>query len=149
MPNADAQRNLNELFEYWRLTDAAYVQLLHHWNLSLNEYFIIELLEANREGEEPAVLAETLNVLRQSITVSLNNLEERGYIARKPDKQDRRRKKIVLTAAGRKFAAEVLPAIRGIELDCIADWTEAEQRLIIDLSKRFYERVVNAAKKLR
>ncbi|WP_051450510.1 MarR family winged helix-turn-helix transcriptional regulator [Actinospica robiniae] len=55
----------------------------------------------------PAELARLLDVDRSHVTVILNTLEERGYITRDVHPEDRRRKDITLTQAGRDVVRRV------------------------------------------
>ena len=103
MPDGKAKQYLAEYLELWHVTDAAYSKLLKRWNLSLNALWVIDLLYRHPEGVEPAVIAELTHTLRQTVTVVLNDLEERGCLYREPNLTDRRRKRIRLTPAGRKF----------------------------------------------
>jgi DNA-binding MarR family transcriptional regulator len=54
-----------------------------------------------REGiASPAAIAQRLGISRAVVTGLLDRLEERGLIQREPDPGDRRRLRIVMTAAG-------------------------------------------------
>jgi DNA-binding MarR family transcriptional regulator len=57
--------------------------------------------EASRSGvTTPAELASRLQVRVQSLTDSINELETRGQVSRRPDPDDRRRQLIEVTADG-------------------------------------------------
>jgi len=57
--------------------------------------------DVNRTGvTSPAEVAARLQVRVQSLTDSLNELEARGLVSRRPDDADRRRQLIELTADG-------------------------------------------------
>src|SRR6478752_269702 len=62
----------------------------------------LELLgDVSRAGvTTPAEIATRLQVRAQSLTDSINDLESRGLISRRPDDADRRRQLIELTADG-------------------------------------------------
>lgn len=62
--------------------------------------------EVSRTGvTTPAELGVRLGVRVQSLTDSINALEGRGLIARRPDEIDRRRQLIEITAAGTELLA--------------------------------------------
>ena len=126
------------------MIDTAYSKLLKRWNLSLNALWVIDLLYRHPEGVEPAVIAESTHTLRQTVTVVLNDLEERGCLYREPNLVDRRRKRIRLTPAGREFCGEVLEAVGRIELGCIAEMSDEEQDQLIRLSRKFCTNLVRA-----
>ena len=93
--------------ELWRLTDNVYTMYLRRWELSLNEYLVLESLREFPKGMQPAQLAERVSIQRQLVTIILNKLEERGFILRRESRTDHRRKIIRLNPAGRVFAEEV------------------------------------------
>lgn len=133
---------LDEWFEIWRETDSAYVKLLKRWNLSLHAWQILEMLRQHPDGLEPAVIAARNNMFRQAVTVVLNEFESHAWIVREADRNDRRRKKIRLTAAGRAFADQVIPEMRLIEEECIAVLNPDEQRQLVDLTRKFSRRLL-------
>ena len=92
MPNDQSLKYLDEWTELWRLTDTLYDRQLKRWGLSLNAYFVLRLLLDTPEGVEPAVIADKVSILRQSVTVLLNDFEKRNMIVRKESKADHRRK---------------------------------------------------------
>lgn len=59
----------------------------------------------DRGGLDVTELRDRLDSPKQSMARHLNELEERGLIARHPHPRDRRRRLVTLTDAGRRFAA--------------------------------------------
>lgn len=137
MTENEANQYLDQWMVLWRQTDTAYVTLLKRWNLSLNSFFVLELLYRNSEGMEPAVIADSVNIMRQLVTIILNDFETKGLICRKELKIDHRRKRISLSAHGRRFAAEVVDAVNAIERGGIAEMSENELKLLVELSGRY------------
>ncbi len=132
---------LNQFIELLRMTDMAYIKLLKQWDISLNAAWALEYLHLHPEGVEPAVLAENNRMLRQTITVVLNDLEKRKFIRRFPHATDRRRKLIKLTPTGKEFAAEVLEKLEQVELTSFAEMSPEERETLIRLTRKFYESV--------
>ncbi|MBQ4479288.1 MAG: winged helix-turn-helix transcriptional regulator [Victivallales bacterium] len=140
---------LQAVFDAWRSCDSAYLKLVRRWGISLNTVWALEYLVKHPEGVEPAVLADDTHMLRQTITVVLNDLESRGYLSRSRSAHsiDRRRKLIQLTPEGEAFAQIVLSAISDAEQEAAATLSEEEQRQLLDYSRRFsqeFARRVNA-----
>ena len=128
---------LDGIFEAWRSCDTAYLQLVRQWGISLNTVWALEYLVKHPDGVEPAVLADDTHMLRQTITVVLNDLEGRGYLTRAFHSTDRRRKIIRLTPTGQAFAQTVLSAISHAEQEAAATLTDEEQQRLLDYSRRF------------
>ena len=137
---------LDKVFDAWHFCDNAYLKLVRQWGISLNTVWVLEYLDKHPEGAEPAVLADETHMLRQAITVVLNDLEGRGYLSRAANADDRRRKNIQLTPEGTAFAKKVLAAISAAEQDAAAALSTEELRRLCEYSQRFsreFTRCVN------
>jgi DNA-binding MarR family transcriptional regulator len=69
------------------------------------------------EGSRLSDLARGANMTPQSMGEIVDELEELGYVERRPDPSDRRAKLVTLTARGRESVAAGEQTIRGLESD--------------------------------
>ena len=67
------------------------------------------------EGSRLSELARGANMTPQAMGELVDELEELGYVERRPDRSDRRAKLIVLTPRGRECIAAGISMIQGIE----------------------------------
>ena len=139
------KKRLAEFLDTWVKTDHAYTRLLKQWDITLSMCWVLEHLYENPSGREPAVIAERTNMLRQTTTLTLDMLEKRGIVHREPHPTDRRKKLIRLTPHGTAFAGEIIEAISAVEYEAMSQFTDEEQRQLIDNSRRFYEAIERAA----
>ena len=102
-----------------------------------------ECLSEHQEGVEPAVLAEETNMLRQTTTVVLNDLEKQALVTREFHPTDRRKKVIRLTPKGEQVCCEILDAIAQAELDALSELREEDQRLLFKLTTGFCRALVD------
>ena len=137
------QQWLKACFSAWKQTDVTYSKLAHSRNLSLNMIWAFECLSEHPAGVEPAVLADEAKLLRQSMTVVLNDLEEQGLVIREFHPTDRRKKIIRLTDSGRQVCTEVLNTIAQCELEALSELSEEDQRLLFKLTVRFCRGLVD------
>lgn len=137
------QKWLKACFSAWKQTDTAYSKLARSRNLSLNMVWAFECLSEHPEGLEPAVLAEKTNMLRQAMTVVLNDLEQQGLAIREFHPTDHRKKVIRLTVKGEQVCREVLEAIDQSELEALSELCEEDQRLLFELTTRFCRALVD------
>lgn len=72
------------------------------------------------EGARPSELAARLQVSKQALNYLLGQLEQRGYLERRPDPYDRRGKRIAVTERGRAAVRVIRDAIHELE----AVWAE-------------------------
>ena len=142
IPRRTQQQWLKACFSAWKQTDTAYSKLARSRDLSLNMVWAFEYLSEHPEGVEPAVLAEETNLLRQTMTVVLNDLEKQALATREFHPTDRRKKVIRLTPKGEAVCREILGAIAQSELDALSELREEEQRLLFELTTKFCRALV-------
>ena len=116
MPSTQTKRHetLGEVLEFMRL-----VWALHHGLQATSKRMAVQLgvtgpqrlvlrLVGRRPGISAGELADLLRVHPSTLTGVLRRLEERAFLARKADPEDRRRAVLTLSAAGR-----AIDAVRG------------------------------------
>jgi len=79
------------------------------------------LLWPGPEGMRPSDLAARMRVSKQALNYLLRDLEQRGYLERRPDPDDRRSRRISLTERGRAL----IPVIRGAVAETEREWAAA------------------------
>jgi DNA-binding MarR family transcriptional regulator len=67
------------------------------------------------QGERPSELAARLHISKQALNHLLGQLEQRGYLSRDPDPDDRRSKRISLTPRGVEVVAVIRAAVTEME----------------------------------
>ena len=67
------------------------------------------------EGARPSELADQLRMSKQALGYLLGQLEQLGYLERRPDRDDQRGKRIVLTRRGKRVISAIRDAVREIE----------------------------------
>ena len=72
-------------------------------------------------------LAQSLCMDASSLVCLLNDLEDRDLIARRRDREDRRRGILELTDHGREALAEIDAALAGIDAEILSDLDESER----------------------
>jgi DNA-binding MarR family transcriptional regulator len=68
-----------------------------------------------RSGSRLSELAARARVTKQSMMLTVDELEARGYVRRAPDRDDARAKLVRLTTRGRTAAAECRRAVQAVE----------------------------------
>lgn len=68
-----------------------------------------------RSGSRLTDLAARARVSKQSMMLTVDELESRGYLRRAPDRDDARAKLVKLTTRGRTAAAECRRAVQAVE----------------------------------
>ena len=70
------------------------------------EMFVLQCIAAKNSAVYPNEISDETLISSARVAITLNNLENKGYLERKIDKQDRRRVIISLTEKGAAKAAE-------------------------------------------
>ena len=89
------------------------------------------LFLANEENATVATLADALDVSHQMATQRINALEKLALLKRIDNENDKRAKKIVLTALGNQEAAKLLPLTKQLK----HAFNNLEKELACDLAK--------------
>ena len=76
---------------------------------------LIVLQYPGPEGARPSELAARLRMSKQALNYQLGQLERLGYLERRPDPDDARSRRIVLTERGQAVVPVIRDAVRGIE----------------------------------
>ncbi|MEP6662940.1 MAG: MarR family transcriptional regulator [Verrucomicrobiota bacterium] len=79
------------------------------WNISSSQFNILNLLYLKPKGSTQIELSRELITHRSNVTGLVDRLEKRGLLQRKDSSTDRRAYKVVLTKAGEKLVAQILP----------------------------------------
>jgi DNA-binding MarR family transcriptional regulator len=82
-------------------------------------------------------LADLLGVDAPTVTRKIQQLEREQLVSRRPDPDDGRASRILLTRAGRRAIERVLDARREWYERLVADWDEADLATFASLLDRF------------
>ena len=99
---------------------------LNEVDLTPNQFFILVLVKRG-EATSSAELAREMGVLPQSMTELIAPLEQRGAIARRPDPDNNRILRIVLTAAGERLYARGAEVGQRLERELFSSLDENER----------------------
>ena len=100
---------------------------------------MLRMLAAQGEPIDQRALQEAMRIRPASVSELLSKLEEKGWIQRERDMEDRRRAKVSLTEAGAEKAAEAANDETKPENDLFAALTEEEQQTLHDLLLKLLE----------
>lgn len=79
------------------------------WDLGPSQFNVLNLLRLNPDGLSQADLGRQLVMHRSNVTGLVDRLEKRGLLERQTVATDRRAHRVVLTQAGTRLLAEILP----------------------------------------
>jgi DNA-binding MarR family transcriptional regulator len=93
-----------------RRLDRAITQGLATFGLTVSQYHLLRELW-DSEGQTVRDLANRVNVAEPSTLRTISLLEERGVVSIRTDRDDQRKRRVFLTAVGRRLQAPVLAEI--------------------------------------
>jgi DNA-binding MarR family transcriptional regulator len=104
------------------------------------QHFVVLTSLAEQGAASQAALGRRLWIDRSDLHAILNDLEERGWVARVRDAQDRRRNVVALTRAGRTALARLDKRVDAAQEALLAPLPAADRREL----RRLLERVIAA-----
>lgn len=108
-------------------------------------YFALERFAECGEHITAAQAAELLRVSAPSISRTLKNLEEKGFIERDTDKNDRRSVRIIVTKEGERRVRGVLERIFVIMDRALGEFSNEELIAMAALHSKFVDTIEKAA----
>ena len=93
-------------------------RLHEHGFTDLEAAHLIVLQYPGPQGTKPSELASRLRISKQALNYQLGQLERLGYLERRPDSDDLRSKRIVLT----RRAESAVPVLRDAVAEIENDW---------------------------
>jgi DNA-binding MarR family transcriptional regulator len=122
------RRQLNKLISKGDLSQGEYLVLRNIWlsNADLSGY-------SEKRYVKAAELSDMLELSRPSVTRILNELENRGFITRNINKEDRRSLKIELTEAGTEAIEKANRRILGIAERLVMSLGDSDTDKLIEL----------------
>lgn len=99
----------------------------------------ILILARNNPGITPASIADA-NEMERSLMAKLTaDLEQRGFIERRPSESDKRNKGLFITKSGEKFLDEVKSTfLREVEPVLTRNLSESERKTLVRLLQKVY-----------
>ena len=118
-----------------RAAQQAFARDLEPTGLRPAHFGVLAALEA-LEASSQQVLAAALRIERSNMVALLDELERRGLVERRPDRADRRRNEVRLTAEGLAMVGALHEIGRRRTEQLLAPITEAERRTLVELLQK-------------
>ena len=113
--------------------------------LSASGFQALAVIEGAGESLPSNVIADRLLVSTASMTSLLDTLERRGFAARRPHPDDRRKILVEITDDGRRVVDQMLPVVHAAATEAFSGLTETERQVLIDVLTRVREQVSEMA----
>lgn len=118
---------------------------LGKYNLTLAQFDVVSRLSV-AEGMTQQALADQLLVTKGNVCGLIDRLSEQGLVERRADPDDRRANLLFLTPAGRKLAAQVVPAHQAVLHSLMSGLDGDEQRHLLALLRKLDRSLMEANK---
>ena len=101
----------------------------------------------HHDGAIQKEIAVFCHIEPESLTAILNGMENKGYVKRINEENNRRSFHIYLTEKGKKYAKRLNLEFTRIEADALKGFNEAATKQLHNLLDRVYENLINTPKK--
>lgn len=95
-----------------RLVRREYAAALAEWDIAPAQSRALRVIASQEGGMRPSVLADHLRIAARSATEVADALEQRGWVERSADPDDRRATRLTLTGPGRALLGRIEKARR-------------------------------------
>jgi DNA-binding MarR family transcriptional regulator len=135
-PEADA-RSTEVFATLVRAGDALWAELDRRialtFGISQNGALTLAVIDGAGKAITPSEISERLLISSATMTSTLDSLEQRGFIRRAPNPDDRRSLLIEITNRGRATADKMIPGIHKVERRVLAALTQSERTQLLKL----------------
>ncbi|MGH7113803.1 MAG: MarR family winged helix-turn-helix transcriptional regulator [Stellaceae bacterium] len=100
---------------------------------------------ARHEGIHQAGLADLLEIKPMTLVRQLDRMEEDGWVERRPDPDDRRARRLVLTEKARPILARILDLSTEVRQEAFANLSQDDGRHLIELLRRVHGNLAERA----
>jgi len=143
---ADAIREFN-YFDTMSRAQKGYARLMDplckKWKMTRNELDVMLFL-ANNPGYDRAVdIVQNRGMSKSHVSLSISNLESRGFLIRREDPEDRRTVHLHLTEAAKPIVEKGLHSQRLFFSYIHKDITQEQLELMMDFAKKVSENIKN------
>ena len=108
--------------------------------ISKTEMDILLHLKFSKKNLNPSELSDLLGLSRSSITLLLNEMEEKGYLKRVLDSDDRRRMNVVLSPKGKQIIKKHFEKFYGNIKETLCKIGESDAKELLRILKKINER---------
>jgi DNA-binding MarR family transcriptional regulator len=105
----------------------------------------LAVIEGAGEPLTPSQVSERALVASATMTATLDLLEGRGWIVRRPNPADRRSVLVEVTEPGREVTDRLLPGIRQVERSTMSALTERERTTLLRLLGKVLQQAADVA----
>lgn len=99
------------------------------------QYGVLAAVRAH-PGSDQIGVAERIGLDRTTVLGIVNRLERKRLLRRRVDARDRRARRLVLTAAGRRLLANIQPAVDRAQRRMLEPLSDAERALLVQMLGR-------------
>lgn len=114
--------------------------LLSRHDMTADQYVLLAILSIE-DGVTQQELTKRAASDPNTIRAMLVLLEGKGLVARKPHDTDRRARKVLLTAKGRRIYQKLASALEPLQAALRAPFSEQEAQTLVDSLQRFCEAI--------
>jgi len=102
--------------------------------------FGLLVLVGSNPGLSQSALARAMGIERSTMVASIDGLESRGLVERRPSPVDRRSNALVLSRKGKSLLKRAKEVVRGCEEDLFGGLAEEERETLRQLLRRIWSR---------
>lgn len=127
-------------FLYCKFRDeqfALYDEYAKNNGILMNTFLVLNILFYSKNGMTQKEIAARTFQSKQTVNLIIKNLQAKDYVKLKENLDDKRNKIVVLTDLGRNYAEKPVRHITLAEDTAMAMLSEEEQKILIDLSRKF------------
>ncbi len=127
--------------------EGAYHSAIVSTGLSDSEFDIFYTINSEGDGCNQSLIYKLSGQSKSTINSAIKKMEQKGLLILKQG--DGRNTKVFLTEAGRELSKNTAEKIIQIENEAFSSWSPEEQKVFLELNRRFLELFIEKSSELR
>lgn len=133
---------LKDIFSVFKLTSKYYIKLCEKYNLKQIEFEALYLLYISEDkGVKMSSLGDELEMVKSGVTVLVDRMALVGLVKRRPDPQDRRIMKVMITEKGNEIMNDIFKNSGIFKISTLDFIQQDEKELLCSLINKIKEKL--------
>ena len=126
---------IDQYYEIWFGINDVYETWAKGCGLNVNSLFVLYLIREHQGSCTLRLICDKLLLAKQTVNTIVDGFENRGYVCRVRDQEDKRNKRILLTEEGKTFADEILTRLSAFEEQGFLQLERSQREALLESSQ--------------
>lgn len=126
------KHDIGRYYDFWFAMNDIYERWASSQGVTSTTLYVLMVLDQYKENSTLQLISDKKLYPKQTVNAVLNSLEKDSYVVRVPNRDDKRKKNIVLTNEGITYTRNILDQLYQLEEYSFSEFTESEREEMLN-----------------